>query len=83
MYRQEEIQRDCPVDECEGEVTYFTEEGENGPYADGSYQTWIYLMMSADDQQCSEGHTFSPDDVERMERSATESYQESLYCDEP
>ena len=81
-YRQQQIDRDCPVDECAGQISYFTEEGENGPYADGSYQTWTYLLMDGS-HRCSEGHTFDDVVVDKMEADATNDYQQSFYSDEP
>ena len=79
-FRAEEIERECPVDECDGTVLFFTEEGENGPYSDGSYQTWTYLLM--DGNQCSEGHTFDDSVIEKMENDATDDYQQSFYYDD-
>ncbi len=63
--------RDCPnFETCEGEIEFFEDQWEQGPYADGSYLTGWQAVAETD--TCSAGCTLTQDQLKRLETDATD-----------
>lgn len=71
----------CPRDGCEGELVFYVQESEDYTAHGLSMWTSVYLML-ADPPSCTNGHTFSEVERERIEEEATQEYT-SGYPGEP
>lgn len=61
---------ECPRENCEGNVYFWEESSES--YTNNGLSVWTHNYLVMDGNSCSEGHSFTDDEVKQMEKNADE-----------